>query len=283
MPTPAKPIGEPRQHDDDRLALILLIDDDDMEKADALWRDHAPEAYRGLLDGSWKWDARKQVYIDRHSGKFDGPHMKRLAVLFAASMRLDMQDKARDMATGITTLGAWEDRQAEDTKRLYLAMLMLADGGEDEVTQADRDRLTEAGATPDEAGWLRFSLARLQAFAADVADARANPLDVNGNLKAEATVEGIVNRAGMYALTGNGVYEEARTVSHSRAVNENGEPVFRYERNILGVADHCPECPELSALGWVPLFTLPPPGSRECAMNCYCSLEFSYYGIDGKP
>jgi hypothetical protein len=46
------------------------------------------------------------------------------------------------------------------------------------------------------------------------------------------------------------------------------------ERNVLGIADHCEQCQGLERRGWVPLGTLPPPGTRECLGNCRCHLEF---------
>lgn len=46
-------------------------------------------------------------------------------------------------------------------------------------------------------------------------------------------------------------------------------------RNILGAAEHCPDCVRLTGLGWVPIPDMPPPTKeRVCGPFCYCSLEF---------
>lgn len=276
MPIPAKPVGNPHQRDDDRVAALLLIDDHDFGAAEKMWRMHAPYAYRGLLNGAFAWNPKTQMYTDRHGGRLDGAHMKRLGVMVNAAVRMEMQDHARDMATGITTIDAWEDRQAEDVKSIYLAMVALADGGFDKITNADKERLTVG----DEA-WLRFSLERLQAFASDVAIARDTGPNADGKLPDMGTVEEIVNRAGMYADSANGVYEEQRTDSHKRATDSDGVALYLFERNILAMGedvDHCQECPEISAAGWQPIGSLPRIGERECLMRCLCGMEYSLRG-----
>jgi hypothetical protein len=45
------------------------------------------------------------------------------------------------------------------------------------------------------------------------------------------------------------------------------------ERNVLGGANNCEECPALSDQGWVPLGSLPEIGSRVCHGNCACAIE----------
>lgn len=47
------------------------------------------------------------------------------------------------------------------------------------------------------------------------------------------------------------------------------------ERRVLGVAEHCDDCVNFAARGWVPMGTLPPPTqSSVCGTHCRCSMEF---------
>ena len=47
------------------------------------------------------------------------------------------------------------------------------------------------------------------------------------------------------------------------------------ERRVLGNAEHCPECIEYAARGWVPVGTLPVPGEQSsCRQNCRCRMEW---------
>ncbi len=74
------------------------------------------------------------------------------------------------------------------------------------------------------------------------------------------------NRAAMYV--------EAGRTTHERAKREVlADQGHTEERNILRDAKHCGECPELTARGWVPLGSLPLPGTRECSVNCRCEIE----------
>jgi hypothetical protein len=46
------------------------------------------------------------------------------------------------------------------------------------------------------------------------------------------------------------------------------------ERNILGKAEHCPDCVKYAGMGWQPIGTLPrPTKERQCMYNCQCRME----------
>ena len=50
---------------------------------------------------------------------------------------------------------------------------------------------------------------------------------------------------------------------------------MREERNVLGVAEHCPDCIELTNKGWQPFGILPrPTKQRRCRIYCYCTMEY---------
>lgn len=68
--------------------------------------------------------------------------------------------------------------------------------------------------------------------------------------------------------------QAARSTFHDAFQEEQITQGKTEERNILHQADHCKECPDLSAKGWVPIGTLTPIGKRRCLNNCRCTIEY---------
>ena len=98
--------------------------------------------------------------------------------------------------------------------------------------------------------------------------------------------EEVAARSSQYGDTGYGVFEEARRQSHIDARDANGKPLYTHEKNVLDdEAAHCkttklrPGCPELTEKGWVPIGTLPAPGSRACFSKCRCHFNFKKIAI----
>lgn len=46
-------------------------------------------------------------------------------------------------------------------------------------------------------------------------------------------------------------------------------------RRVLGAAEHCPQCPEYSARGWVPIAeVIPPTADCQCRVKCKCTIVY---------
>lgn len=46
-------------------------------------------------------------------------------------------------------------------------------------------------------------------------------------------------------------------------------------KNVLAPgANHCPECPQLTSKGWMPVSEMPQPGTRICLSRCKCWLVY---------
>jgi hypothetical protein len=92
-----------------------------------------------------------------------------------------------------------------------------------------------------------------------------------------------IARAGGYADYGYPTFELIRGASHERATDDEGLPLFTFERNVLDnfVLNHCSDgigtdgCIEVTAAGNQPIGTLPKPGLRTCSIGCHCHLEYS--------
>jgi hypothetical protein len=84
---------------------------------------------------------------------------------------------------------------------------------------------------------------------------------------AEQLLPGAPARAGLYA---HAIWSISQSVARAKATRDG----FKFERNQLGIADSCFDCLTQTALGWVPIGSLIPIGSRLCHVNCKCSLLF---------
>jgi hypothetical protein len=76
-----------------------------------------------------------------------------------------------------------------------------------------------------------------------------------------------VARAGMYA---DAVWGVGQKVLRAKMTRDG----YRFERNILGYADHCSQCLSETSMGLVAVGTLSAPGDRICHVSCRCYLEF---------
>jgi hypothetical protein len=255
--------GDPQKRTEAALMALALSWGDDMDAGGHAWAVEMPRAYRGMLAGQgWEFDPIKQQWITDHGRTISPAEQKRISLTLAAAVSLDMQNQTRRMIDGNLEAGQWQDVIGRDTANLLIAQAALAAGGIDEITPSIQASII--GDIADETG-LVFSLSRLQSFATDVASGQMN----------EAA---ILHRAGLYGLSSNTIYEQSRGISHAAALSATGSPLFGFERNVLSDVLHCPECPALTNLGWVKIGTLPEPGTRICAMNCWCYLEYSATG-----
>jgi hypothetical protein len=195
---------------------------------------------RSALTPSFIYDDRTGRYAEAQSRRF----VKNSAVRNALDRALD--DASANVATlteslrgGAVSLAQWQVAMAREVKSVHLASAALAKGGWAEMAPKDYGRAGQR---------IRFHYEKLANF--------AQRLD--GTL---------ARRAQMYIQAGRGTFHAVE-----RAEKERGGAVE--ERNILHARDSCEGCLAADALGWVPIGTLPLPGSRTCRANCRCSVEY---------
>lgn len=91
-------------------------------------------------------------------------------------------------------------------------------------------------------------------------------------LSSDDIAEGTIrNRATMYILSSGAMYEYGR----HRAKIASGN--YSEELWDLGAAEHCPDCQDLNARGWVELGSLPTvprAGSTQCLSHCKCAIRY---------
>ena len=161
-------------------------------------------------------------------------------------MDLETRELADAYRKGNISLGRWEREMRALTKDSHLLNAAAAKGGWDRLTPADYGRVGQA---------VREQYRHLDGLAGELAAGFQSP---DGRF---------ITRAQMYTRSGRTTYETT-----SRSVARDAE--FTEERSILHPADHCESCVAQADLGFQPLGSLLPPGSRQCLSNCKCTLEY---------
>lgn len=166
-----------------------------------------------------------------------------------STSRERVEDLTRQLRDGDIRLQKWQREMMQEIKDANVNMGSLAKGGYDEMGQSDWGRVGNR---------VRQEYEYLRNFAQQIADGDI-PLDGRA-----------VNRAGMYV-------DSARQTHHRIERIEMQKRGYNQEKNILGIAEHCPECVELTTRGddgWVPTGTLPEVGNRLCLSNCKCQVIY---------
>lgn len=153
---------------------------------------------------------------------------------------------SRQMLAGELSLAEWQAGMMRTIKHSQLAASTIAHGG---AARMDFSRYGQAGNA------IKAQYQYLARFAAQIASGE-QPL--NGT---------VASRAEQYGQAGRVTFER----EYGRDQQGRG---YQSERNILGAAEHCALCPELTARGWVPIGSLPPVGSRPCRSNDRCSIRY---------
>lgn len=191
----------------------------------------------------FQWDRATGRYR-RSNGQFISDEQIRQA-LDAAILRQEREltALADQVRKRLITRAEWHQAMQASVKDAHLYAAALARGGWAQMTPA---AYGQVGNT------LRKQYAYLARF--------------EGELAAGLSTDGrFFLRVKLYARAARETFERART--QERRVLGDTE-----ERNVLHPADHCAECVELADLGWVPIGTLPPVGTRICGPQCKCRV-----------
>jgi hypothetical protein len=151
----------------------------------------------------------------------------------------------RQMRQGDISIGEWQRRMQRLTKNAHVTSAAVAKGGFGQLSTQSQREVEDA---------LSRQFERLARFARQIEDGL--PLDGLA-----------LQRAGGYVQAARTTYEQVRL----RGMEEAG---FVEERNVLDPgAESCEQCLTLTAAGWRPIGSMPPPGERTCLYNCRCRLE----------
>ena len=196
------------------------------------------------LRARYEWDAASLRYRSR-TGRFVSQRaVKQGLSTYIRRAQKEIQRLAGQVAAGTLDVAEWQRLTANLVKSTHVVSAALAKGGFGQMTAADYGRVGQE---------MRRQYRYLRRFAAEVETGKLAP----GTIRA---------RAGMYMTASRSFYEESRR--HGAGVS------LSFERNILGVGEHCGECKEQTARGWVAIGQLVPIGRRVCRSNCLCRYAF---------
>ena len=230
---------------------------EDREAARTWWILHTRASHKHLLNTSvlgialsagvlYAWDATQGCYVDRR--KRPVPWQAILAVwtrtLAHATARLLKLTQL--WLTGESDLAEWQTGMRRELQAQCAAAVALAVGGWAFMQVAD---------------WLlvsnlaHYQLAKLGVFAQQLATAQQRR---DGTL---------LRRVRMYGHAGWGAFQAAQ----GQVMRRQG---YTEECNVLGVAEHCEGCLEVTSRGWTPIGSLTPVGQRTCLSACQCYLIY---------
>ena len=204
------------------------------------------EAERASVSREYYWNEEASRYIDAQ-GRFVSEEVVRAAVdeaLLAASQSAIADFEA--MRKGEITVAEWERRMRRHIKNAHLTNSRLASGG---ISGGVRRRVEDVLRGED------GDFHRLHRFAEQIADEEV-PLDGRARQRTQG-----------YVQNGRSTYHAEQRV----AKQKNG---YNQERNVLGIAEHCDECVEITGKGWSPTGSLVLIGNRTCLFNCKCRIEY---------
>lgn len=184
-------------------------------------------------------------YRDQAGALVPDAAVRRALDAVLASEAETMRRTTQYVFDGMLTVAQWQTQMMRSIKSVNLVGAAVANGG-------------WAGMNASSYGWtgtqIRAQYAYLRGFASDLAAGRL-------------TVVQALARATMYADAGR----QTNRAAVARNARTRGE---QEEYNVLGVADHCVDCLNQTAYGWVPIGTLSAPGARQCLTRCHCSISY---------
>lgn len=199
--------------------------------------------------GSFTWDPRASQYRDAR-GRFVPRREVRRALDTAVDRTGQRMQALTDQLRNRTlSLADWQAGMREAIKESHLYATAAARGGWAQMAPAD---ILRAGRE------IRQQYGYLQQLARDISAGR---VAVDGRL---------AQRARLYGQASRATYHDTERAEMG---DRNG---MTQEKNVKAPGDSCASCVDASARGWVPIGTLPLPGSsdRVCRQNCRCRLEY---------
>lgn len=195
----------------------------------------------------YTFDPATGQYIDEDGHALDREALIALSLVQIGDTDAEIADATQAYIDGKLTRDKWQEKVKDAILAGFVLQFLLGRGGIEQMAEGDWDELGDL---------VQAQYDFLDGFAEDL-DAEA--------LSDDQTAA----RAGMYAsATYSALWAGMTTLMVAAEFTE--------ERWIMTPAEHCEDCPELEAMGWVPLGTLPNPGdgSTACRANCKCYKEF---------
>lgn len=196
---------------------------------------------------NFKWEKQTRRYRNNQTGRF----VSKEAVYTLTASRIELAKT--DLGTlgellldQKITLRTWQQQTAETLKILHTQQYLLGVGGQKAIEKSD---YLEIGRE------LKEQYAYLRNFAVDLTQGKMT----EGQFKARLTM-----------------YADAAKVSYFKGEKTAaGRAGFTHGRRVLGLAEHCEDCPAIASLGVVPIAELIMPTQNcSCRIRCKCKITY---------
>jgi hypothetical protein len=170
-------------------------------------------------------------------------------------LTLDLITQQKELGVSITerllsgkiNVATWEREIAQSLRDLSIWEYAIGVGGTKQMGWKDYALIT---------GDLNFQYQKLRNFSQEILDGKLSKSQIRARVQ-------------MYYSKARSLNQSGRREGHRR----NG---YLWERRVLANAENCNSCVRYSAIGWLPIGTLPlPTQSCECRANCLCRFYFS--------
>jgi hypothetical protein len=206
----------------------------------------------------WLWDTKRRIYVDASGVKLPKRALAKDLDEYIESISDGMAIQVAEYTAGRISHAALFNFLEREVRLLHAASGTIAYGGLEQMDATKFERIEQR---------LFQELSYLTQFRNDVAQAAAlatpeNPL----------SVEGIANRAGLYA---EAAYSEYMVQTVEREADEG---VTLGRRICESDGASCDECVAAATEEFIPLDDIEEIGTLQCMNNCRCEIEFSIEG-----
>ena len=196
---------------------------------------------------AFKWEPQTRRYRNKETGRF----ISKEAVYTLTTSRIELAKS--DLGTlgqllldEKINLKSWQQQTAETLKILHTQQYLLGVGGQKSIQKSDYLEIWRE---------LKNQYGYLRNFAVDLTQGKMTPAQFKARLE-------------MYADAAKVSYFKGEKSAAVRAG-------FTHSKRILGIAEHCVDCPQISALGIVKIEDVIYPTQRcICRIRCKCRLQF---------
>lgn len=239
---------------------LSRVSEADVATARDLWIRYSLPLYRSLIDvkvsssARFTWDAQRRQY--KQGGKYISIYDLRNRAIepFIARIKTVMREISTRLQRKEMTLVQWQRETFDMVKYSQLAVSLIANGGTENNTKADYVKIALI---------ILAMFLFLRTFSEDIESGKQL---LNGTL---------LSRTDLYAEASRDAYEEMERYIHDVYTDDTMERrVLDPEANHCHTVDDWIGCPELAALGWQKIGTLPRLMDTPCLSNCKCHFEY---------
>ncbi|MBD2365255.1 hypothetical protein H6G36_29565 [Anabaena minutissima FACHB-250] len=205
---------------------------------------------------NFKWEKQTRRYRNKQTGRFVSKEaVYTLTVSRIELAKTDLDTLGQLLLDNKISLKSWQQQTAESLKILHTQQYLLGVGGQKDLLGVGGQKAIQKSDYLEIARELKNQYQYLRNFAIDLTQGKMT----EAQFKA---------RSGMYADAAKVSYFRGEKVAAARAG-------FTHARRILGLAEHCIDCPQIAALGIVSIKDVIFPTQQcSCRIRCKCRLEF---------